>query len=295
MADDRDYSMSLVLDTDIGTDVDDILALAVILGSPGLSLAGVTTVYGDVLLRARIVARVATVAGRPLGPVVPGQATTRSGRPVWWPGHEGRLLSGLEDEPVDAELDAAAVLADAGTIVAVGPLTNVADAVERPGGGELYVMGGEFRVGVVEHNIRCDVTAADAVFRSGRRATVIGLDQTQRLRLRSAELETVAAAGPLGRLLAAEMRQFWDFRGEASNVPHDPAAVLMLTNPELFEFTTGEIAVGADGVTGFEPGAGGPHRIVTDLDESAVAARIVDRILAACAQSPAASLEGDLA
>ena len=45
--------LRLVLDTDIGTDVDDVLALAVLLGSPELRLAGVTTVYGDVLLRAR--------------------------------------------------------------------------------------------------------------------------------------------------------------------------------------------------------------------------------------------------
>jgi len=43
----------LVLDTDIGSDVDDLLALAMILGSPELSLRAVTTVYGDTALRAR--------------------------------------------------------------------------------------------------------------------------------------------------------------------------------------------------------------------------------------------------
>ena len=47
----------VVLDTDLGSDVDDILALAVILGSPELRLHGVTTVYGDVVLRARMTAR----------------------------------------------------------------------------------------------------------------------------------------------------------------------------------------------------------------------------------------------
>lgn len=44
----------VILDTDIGTDVDDTLALAVLLGSPEIDLLGVTTVYGDVTLRARM-------------------------------------------------------------------------------------------------------------------------------------------------------------------------------------------------------------------------------------------------
>ncbi len=50
---------NLILDTDIGTDADDALALTAILGSPELELTGVTTGYGDVLLRARMVARLA--------------------------------------------------------------------------------------------------------------------------------------------------------------------------------------------------------------------------------------------
>jgi purine nucleosidase len=275
--------MTVTLDTDIGSDVDDVLALATIFGSPELDLAGVTTVYGDTLLRARMVARVTSVAGRSAGPIVAGRSETRSGREVWWAGHEGVLLPELDREQVTADVDPIQLLAGSTTVIAVGPLTNLAEAVELPGHAieQLFVMGGDFSLATDEHNVKCDVDAAVAVFASEVPATVIGLDQTTRIRLGGEVVATIESAGPLGRLLAGEMRQFWKFMATDSNVPHDPAAVLMLTDPELFTFATGRIEVDGDGFTRFTPGAG-PHRIVTDLDTEQVPHRIVDRILVAC-------------
>ncbi len=274
---------AVTLDTDIGSDVDDVLALATIFGSPELDLTAVTTVYGDTLLRARMVARVTAVAGLAAGLVVPGRAETRSGREVWWAGHEGALLPDLDREKVDTEADPIDVLAASPRVVAVGPLTNVAEAVERPGRAleQLYLMGGDFSLSKAEHNIKCDVDAAAVVFASGVPTTVIGLDQTVRIRLGGAVVAEIESAGPLGVLLGAETRQFWKFNAEDSNVPHDPAAVLMLTDPELFAFATGRIEVDPTGLTRFTPGDG-PHRIVTDLDTDRVATRVVDRILTAC-------------
>ncbi|GAA1611151.1 nucleoside hydrolase [Kribbella sancticallisti] len=275
---------SVVLDTDIGTDVDDALALAVILGSPELELAGVTTVYGDVLLRARMVARVAGIVGHEVGPIVPGLAEPRSGRELFWAGHEGSLMPDLDQEQVNEQVDAIGLLAESATVVAVGPLTNVAAAVERPGHRieQLFVMGCDFSLAEAEHNIKCDIDAAAAVFASGVPATVIGLDQTLRVRLDAAVVAEIEAAGELGRLLAAEMRQFWKFMAADSNAPHDPAAVLMLVEPELFTFRTGVIEIVSDGFSRFTASGVGPHRIVTDLDTEAVARRIVARILTAC-------------
>lgn len=63
----------VVLDTDIGSDVDDAMALALLLGTPELDLLGVTTVYGDTLLRARIARRYASLAGRDV-PVHAGES-----------------------------------------------------------------------------------------------------------------------------------------------------------------------------------------------------------------------------
>jgi purine nucleosidase len=280
-------SISVTLDTDIGSDVDDLLALATIFGSSELDLAAVTTVYGDTLLRARMAARVSAVAGKAVGQIVPGRGETRSGRDVWWAGHEGALMPDLDRESPSQDVDPIEVLATSPTVFAVGPLTNLAEAVEHPGRTieQLYVMGGDFSLARAEHNIQCDVDAAAAVFAAEVPATVIGLDQTTRIRLGSAEVQEIAAAGALGELLGAEIRQFWKFRQADFNTPHDPAAVLMLTDPDLFTFATGRIEVDADGFTRFTAGAGGPHRIVTDLDTARVARRIVDRILTACANS----------
>lgn len=275
---------SLILDTDIGTDVDDALALAAILGSPELDLTGVTTVYGDVLLRARMVARVARVAGRDVGPIVPGRSVARSGREVFWAGHEGALMPDLDQEEISTQ-DPIALLAGSATVLVVGPLTNLAEAVETPGHqiAQIFLMGGDFRAGKVEHNIKCDVAAAAAVFASGVPVTAIGLEQTTRLRLDAAAVAELEAAGKLGELLGGEIRQYWSYREQDFNVPHDPAAVLTMVEPELFSFATGRIVVEDDGLTQFTADPEGPHRIVTDLDPERVARGIVDRMLAAIA------------
>src|SRR5215467_10346800 len=80
----------VILDTDIGTDVDDCLALALILASPELQLEGVTCVYGDALLRARMVRKLLRLAGREEVPVYVGaEKPLLCRRPVYWAGHEG--------------------------------------------------------------------------------------------------------------------------------------------------------------------------------------------------------------
>ncbi len=277
-------SLELVLDTDIGSDVDDLLALAVLLGSPELALAGVTTVYGDVLLRARVVRRALGLADAPPVPVVPGRSGTRSGKQVWWAGHEGRLMPGLERERVENDRDAVALLAGSPLVVAIGPLTNVADAVETPGHRirRIVLMGGNPAPGGrAEHNLASDVDAAQAVFGSGVPVTMIGLDQTERARLGSAELERISTAGPLGELIAAEMRQYWATLGHDWNTPHDPLAVLLLTRPDLFRLERGVVDVDGEGATRFTADAAGPHHVVVDLDVAAAVGLLVDRIAAA--------------
>lgn len=280
----------LVLDTDLGSDVDDLLALAVLLGSPEVTLSAVTTVYGDTALRARITARAFRLARRTPPPIVPGLAEPRSGREVWWAGHEGEGLDDLDEERIDERDDAVALLAAAEHVVGIGPLTDLAAAVERPGRAlaGATLMGGDFGPEArPEHNLRSDAAAADLVLRSGIELTIAGLDVTERVALGEAEVGRIASAGALGELLAAQIRTFWRFLGEARNTPHDPIAVLTLLRPDLFAFRRGRIEVETDGEhagrVSLTEDPAGPHLVAVDLDADAVRAEIVARILAASA------------
>jgi purine nucleosidase len=273
--------IEFALDTDIGTDVDDLMALAMILGSPDVHLRAVTTVYGDTRLRAQLVRRAYVLAGRPTPPIAAGAREPRSGRPVWWAGHEGTLMPDLAAEAVDETLDATAMLRACPTVAAVGPLTNVADALDGSHRIEqLVIMGGDITSGKPEHNISCDVVAAQAVFASGVPAVVTGIDQTERIVLGEDEIAAIEGSGTVGAHLAAEIRHFRTWLGRP-NSPHDPIAVLAAVRPELFTFARGHIRVNADGVTRLERDDAGPHRMPVDLDTAAVATEIVSRICAA--------------
>jgi purine nucleosidase len=282
----------VVFDTDIGSDVDDALALAVLLGRAAeAQLEAVVTVYGDTGLRARLARRYARLAGRSIR-VHAGERVTRSGREVWWAGHEGTLHAALEEEPVDPEAGVDAllriVLEVPGEIdvIAVGPLTNVAAAIDRdpafgPALRGLWLMGGGFGIGRAEHNIRSDVDAARVVFGAGIPTTVAGLEVTGRLTMEHDQLTAIADSGALGAALQRDIHQWWEFWNQTWNVPHDPVAVLALLQPGLFEFSaTGTVTIADDGETSFAPG-GGSTRLVTDLDPGLVSEAIVDAVIAA--------------
>ena len=86
----------VIFDTDIGTDVDDILALVLLAKAPELNLLGVTTVYGDTNFRAKIARRTTQMLGRNDLKIVPGEGRPRSGRQVHWAGHEGEGIPNLD-------------------------------------------------------------------------------------------------------------------------------------------------------------------------------------------------------
>lgn len=289
----------IILDTDLGTDVDDAMALSQLLGLKEVDLIGVTTVYGDVALRARVGRRIIGLAGRDV-PAFAGRAATLSGREVWWAGHEGVLYDELETEQVEDQ-DAVdflveTVIAQPGEIdvVAIGPLTNIAAAIradDRFSGAvrHLWIMGGAFVGDEPEHNLSSDSAAAEVVFAAGIPTTITGLEITRFVQIRKDQLERIGEAGALGRLLVAEIEQWWRFWDEEWNVPHDPVTVLTLVEPELFAFSeTGSVRIeragGDEGRTVFEPGEG-TIRVVQRIDAAAVAERIVQAIVEAGSSS----------
>lgn len=262
----------VVLDTDLGSDVDDLLALIMLANEPRADLVGVTTVYGDVVLRARLACHVLRLMGRAEVPVHAGTGQPQSGQEVWWAGHEGGSIPDLERESispvggVEALIDAAARHAGDLVVIAIGPLTNIAEVLDNdPAWAQrirrLIVMGGEFEQGRPEHNFRSDVLATAKVLASGIPAQYVGLDVTTTVWFDEAGLVAATASGTqLASLVDSEVRTLWRHIGSDRSNPHDPLAVLALLEPELLSFERGgwQVVDGGDRLGALERSAAAP-------------------------------------
>ncbi len=251
------------MDTDIGTDVDDLFALSLILHSPELTLEGVCCVYGDVEIRARMVHEIFRLRGVTDIPVRMGVRKPLLGlRPIFWMGHEGRVL--LENAPVaplDEEEHAAdfiirTVRANPGqiTLVCIGPLMNIALAlIKAPDIAQkvekLVIMGGVLRgktlltTGYAEHNIVCDPEAAHIVFNAGWPITLVPLDVTEQVSVTREDARRLHELGdPFHIGIAKELDGFFAAitkRGERKDATfmHDPLTVACLIDPSLVRLT----------------------------------------------------------
>jgi purine nucleosidase len=287
----------VVFDTDIGTDVDDILALVLLAKAPELKLVGVTTVYGDTNLRAKIAIRTTQMLGRDDIKIVPGERLPVSGRQVHWAGHEGEGIANLDAIEIKHEqsgphyiCETADALNGELEVIATGPLTNIARAItEAPTScakiKHLFVMGCSFWMNRAEHNVKCDADAARIVFASGIPMTVISLDLTLRVWLGKDELPRVAALpNGLGPLLENQLIRWWEYRHVEGSSPHDPLAALMMVRPDLFRFENWDIEVrdeaSAPGFTRVANRGTGKIRIGADVFARAAEEEIVNRIAA---------------
>lgn len=307
-------TIPIVLDTDPG--VDDAMALLLALASPELEVLGVTTVFGnsdDIGLMTANALAILALAGRTDIPVAAGSAhpLTRpcAGRAHLVHGDDclgGAVLppSPRRAEPAfAAQFIAESCRARPGeiTLVAVGPLTNLALALRiEPALPELArgvaIMGGSARAGgnitpAAEFNIFADAEAARLVFAAGWEITMAGLDVTCSPRVAEAYLERLAAAGNrAGRFLAdafVHYLAFYRSRGFSGACMHDVHAVMPLVHPEFYTHervcidveTTGELTRGQT-VADFRGLWNRPAntRLLTAVDEPAFLEEFAARI-----------------
>ena len=214
--------MLVHLDTDIGTTMDDLAALVMLLGSPGVEVTGITTCIDPGGRRAGYVHYVLRSASRDDIPVAAGAevSMTTSVMPGHIPDDERRWPEPVAPAPGPAGA-ASRLLAESieagATIVAIGPFTNLALlAVERPevlGEANVVMMGGWFDPPAEglppwgparDWNVQCDTTAARSAVDHAGTVTMVPLSLTLRACLRRRHLGRLRAAGPLGRLLATQ-------------------------------------------------------------------------------------------
>jgi purine nucleosidase/pyrimidine-specific ribonucleoside hydrolase len=250
--------IKVILDTDLGDDIDDAWALATCLGHPLIDLAGVATVWQDTQLRAAQTRKLLELAGRPDIPVAAGARDGLDCINALPRNNQADLLSAEDEarlrEGRDDGVRLLAELAEANpgaTLLTIGALTDAArlivefpqayDKLER-----VVIMGGHMipTLAHPEYNTQCDPRASQIVFRSSKPVTMVGLDVTLKCQMTQDDLDTVEAKGtPLSRALI-DMTNLWR-KLDWAHLPiiHDPLAALVCVEPNLVTLETRRVKV----------------------------------------------------
>ena len=260
----------VIVDMDIGDDIDDAFALALLLQSPEIEIVGITTAWGDTALRGRLLERMLRETGHANIPVAQGITTPnptpftqaryaqRGAAPAQPPQDAiGFLLREIQRQPGQI------------TLLALGPLTNIGAAIARDPVAfgkvkQVVMMGGSVRAGYrksqyvpvrpadKEYNIASEVKGAQALFASGVPIVMMPLDSTQ-IRLDEVERNAIFGHGsPLTDAVTLLYHQWIDtYQPWSSNMPSlfDVVPVTYLLDPASCPTTPLRIAVMDDGLT----------------------------------------------
>lgn len=267
----------IIIDTDPG--IDDAMAIFLALRSPEVEVIGLTTIYGNVYttLATRNALHLLEVAGRTDIPVAEGSHVTLT------KGTKLRIADfvhgadGLGNQNFDPpkgkplEQSAAAFLVEQAklhpgkvTVVALGPLTNIALAIELDPEfckniGQIVLLGGAFSVNgnvnpAAEANIYGDPDAADIVFTCGADILAVGINVTHQVVLTDAERDKLMQSnGKFAQYLCKILEVYFSYHHEAYSMRgvylHDPTALLAAVNPSLLTYTEGAVRVQTTGIT----------------------------------------------
>ncbi|MFN8590813.1 MAG: nucleoside hydrolase [Thermomicrobiales bacterium] len=285
---------SIILDVDTGTD--DALALAFAVNSPHIDLVAVTTVAGNVGVEKTTANSLAVLdlLGASDIPVHRGASRplVRPHEDAAWIHDEGGLGGAkiaMSNRSVAADRGPAAIvrLANARpgalTVVAVGPLTNLAIALNvEPRLPELLralvIMGGAFKQAgnttpAAEYNIWVDPEAANQVFAAPFREIVaVGLDVTERVALTRGDWDAVAGVpnlSPGAGLFAEVGKHLFTRRGETRFHLHDPLATAIALDRSLAGYEDAEVIVDTEGDDRGRTRIAGPGvtKVAVDVDE----------------------------
>jgi purine nucleosidase len=262
----------IIIDTDIGDDVDDAFALALALSSDHVQILGVTTAWGDTDLRARLVERLLKQTGHEDIPVAAGpktQPATPFTQASWaeafpeptkgWPNAIDFILDAIRQNPGQI------------TLISLAPLSNVGALMDRDPATfhklkRVVMMGGSIRQGYgdlgylpdhgpdAEYNIKMDIPAAKKLFASGVPIEMMPLDSTQ-LKLDEVMRAILFSQHTPSTEALTELYQQWAaFLHNLTPTLYDAMAVAAVVDPGLCPTTPLHLRVDDAGFTRVEPG-----------------------------------------
>ncbi len=273
----QQHSPQLVwIDTDIGDDIDDAFALALLLQSPEVRILGISTAFGDTETRARLLDRFLAQAGDRSVPVAAGLPTLTPNVLTQRAYAEG-VPARSHPDAVAALLAAIRAYPGQVTLLAIGPLFNVAAASQRSPETfrklrRIVLMGGSIRYGYnapsgkptppdPEWNILQDPAGAQQVFAAGVPIFLLPLDSTQIPLEAAPRAQLFAAATPLTDQLKLLYSEWVAHSSNHSPTPtlFDVLAAAWILQPELCPMRSMRLTVTPEGLTLPTPGPPNAH------------------------------------
>jgi len=248
----------IIIDTDIGDDIDDALAIAFALESPELEIVGITTVFRNVIARAKLTARMLKMIGREDIPVHAGIGSPIINKvdlneiPCQYSEEEDGKEDGFGINAIDFIIDTVMKSDSDITLVPIGPLTNIAIAILKEPAlknrvKEIVMMGGCFYSHCNEWNIRCDPEAARVVFESGIPIKAVGLDVTFKCNLTEQDVKRIETHGKQSGKYLKELIRRWRNGTDKCPMMHDPLAICAIFDDKILEMQQEEIVVETQG------------------------------------------------
>ena len=252
----------VILDTDLGGDIDDAYALALLLASPEIDILGVVMDYGNTSKRAQIACRMLYETGRENIPVVVGRKTNDefSNQFFWGEGFD--KVKPVRQTGADFIIEQLKKYPDEVILITIGPVTNLSDIIDKEPGilklaKHVYAMFGSFYMGYssspipsAEWNARADIDASRKLLSSGAKITFAGLDITTYVSFKYELIETLSnRKSPLTDALVG-LYSLWGFERDGKGFTlFDGVAVAMVIWPDLFETRKVFVKVTDEGYT----------------------------------------------
>ncbi len=277
----------VILDTDLGDDIDDTWALAALLASPEFDLKLITLAFDDTPKKTALVAKILQAMGRTDIPLGTGVKT--SNKPInqsaWLGDYALSSYPGkIHEDGVQALIAAIHASTVPVTICVIGPQTNIKAALERDPSiakkARIVSMAGSVRVGyegapqpAPEWNVVADIAAARAVFVAPWEITYAPLDACGQIRLKGDPFRAVTTSEtPLAKTVTANY-DMWSNRkqypGDSSSTLFDTLAVYLLAQDLLCTMETVKLSIDDKGCTREDEKQGRPVRCAMKLKDPA--------------------------
>ncbi|MDI9879326.1 nucleoside hydrolase [Flectobacillus longus] len=255
----------VIFDCDLGDDIDDAFALAMLLTNQDkLDILGITTCYGRTNDRAKVALKMLYETGQDKIPVALGRNTSNTdARANWYAeqfywAKDFNKSKPIQQSATDFIIENLRKYPNEVIIISVGPVTNMADVIDKDPQAlklakKVYAMFGSFYIGYNTHpsidaewNVKVDIPASKKFVNSGANIVYAGLDVTAMVKLDKVKRDILLMRQSVLTNALSGLYVLW---GNETPTLFDPVAIGMILYPELFKTKKNNISVDDKGFT----------------------------------------------